>query len=107
MCDKERKDWIDSVKAICMLGVYLLHSEAYYGTGGVSYGYALTPFYVNAFFFVSGYLFLGKRTGSNMSIFVNRGGGKKRPCQCVVSFSCPHIALLLAALSAQDAVSGC
>lgn len=75
MCDKERKDWIDSVKAICMLGVYLLHSEAYYGTGGVSYGYALTPFYVNAFFFVSGYLFLGKRTGSNMSIFINRGGG--------------------------------
>ncbi|WP_302436667.1 acyltransferase family protein [Bacteroides intestinalis] len=77
MCDKERKDWIDSVKAICMLGVYLLHSEAYYGTGGVSYGYALTPFYVNAFFFVSGYLFLGKRTGSNMSIFINRGGVKR------------------------------
>lgn len=52
--------WIDAVKAICMFAVYLLHSETYYGTGGTSYGYVLQPFYVNAFFFVSGYLFFRK-----------------------------------------------
>ncbi len=43
-----------------MISVYLLHSEAYYGTGGFSYGYLLQPFYVNAFFFISGYLFFRK-----------------------------------------------
>lgn len=52
--------WIDAVKAICMISVYLLHSEAYYGTGGISYGFFLQPFYVNAFFFVSGYLMFRK-----------------------------------------------
>ena len=52
--------WVDAVKAICMISVYLLHSEAYYGTGGVSYGFFLQPFYVNAFFFVSGYLMFRK-----------------------------------------------
>lgn len=52
--------WIVAVKAICMISVYLLHSEAYYGTGGISSGFFLQPFYVNAFFFVSGYLMFRK-----------------------------------------------
>lgn len=52
--------WINALKAICMISVYIVHSEEYYGTGGVSYGYVLRPFYVNAFFLVSGYLFLKK-----------------------------------------------
>ena len=30
------------------------------GDAGFSYGYALTPFYVNAFFFISGYLLFKK-----------------------------------------------
>ena len=41
----EKKFWIDAVKAICMIGVYL-----------INYGYFVTPFYVNAFFFIRGYL---------------------------------------------------
>ena len=53
--------WINALKAICLISVYIVHSEEYYGTGGVSYGYVLRPFYVNAFFLVSGYLFLKKR----------------------------------------------
>ena len=32
----QRLFWIDNVKAICMIGVYLLHSEAYYGFGDYS-----------------------------------------------------------------------
>lgn len=43
--------WINTARALCMISVYLLHSEFYYGDAGFSYGYALTPFYVNAFFF--------------------------------------------------------
>lgn len=52
--------WINAVKAICMISVYILHSESYYGINTTSYGQILQPFYVNAFFFVSGYLFFRK-----------------------------------------------
>lgn len=55
-----RKLWIDLVKAICMIGVYLCHSEAYCEVNGLTLGNAVRPFYVNAFFFVSGYLFFQK-----------------------------------------------
>lgn len=64
--------WIDNVKALCMIGVFLLHSEAYYGYGSVQYGIFLTPFYVNAFFFVSGYLLFRKWLNSSNLI---SGGG--------------------------------
>lgn len=66
-------NWVDSIKAICMIAVYLLHSETYYGTAGVSYGYAVQPFYVNAFFFVSGYLFFRKYL--NLKMLTNTNGG--------------------------------
>lgn len=69
----KRTDWIDYIKAICMIGVYILHSEAYYGTGGVSYGYAISPFYVNAFFFVSGYLFFKKHINNQLSMNPKKG----------------------------------
>lgn len=58
--------WIDLVKAICMILVYLLHVESYTGMAWIkSYGYLLQPFYVNAFFFVSGYLFFRKWIGDD------------------------------------------
>ncbi len=60
--------WIDAVKAICMFSVYLLHSEQYYGMGDISYGRFLMPFYVNAFFFVSGYLFFRKQMKISQSV---------------------------------------
>ena len=44
-----------------MISVYIFHSEAYYGINNISYGHFLQPFYVNAFFFVSGYLFFRKQ----------------------------------------------
>lgn len=52
--------WVDAVKAICMISVYLIHSGIYYDKGEIDYTYVLIPFYVNAFFFVSGYLFFNK-----------------------------------------------
>ena len=65
----QRSFWIDNVKAICMIGVYLLHSEVYYGFGDIQYGILITPFYVNAFFFVSGYLMFNKYL--NVSVLGN------------------------------------
>ena len=57
--------WIDNVKAICMIGVYLLHSALYYGIGELQYGLLFAPFYVNAFFFVSGYLLFYKHLNNS------------------------------------------
>lgn len=56
----ERKFWVDAVKALCMAFVYLLHSQVYYGWRGPDNFYFASPFFVNAFFFVSGYLLFGK-----------------------------------------------
>lgn len=53
-------EWIDAVKGYCMISVYLIHSEAYYGNNGNSLFFFFMPFYVNAFFFISGYLFFLK-----------------------------------------------
>ena len=58
---KQEISWINLTKAICMISVYILHSEAYYGINDISYGYFLQPFYVNVFFYVSGYLFFKKQ----------------------------------------------
>lgn len=69
-------DWIDTLKALCMIGVFLCHTEAYYynrDSDLMSLGYWVKPFYVNAFFFVSGYLFYGKWLKSNLLNTVNGG----------------------------------
>lgn len=47
--EKEELFWVNTVKAICMISVYLPHSEVYYGINTISYGQILQPFYVNAF----------------------------------------------------------
>lgn len=53
--------WINSVKAICMLTVYLQHSISLYGIRMDWWEpQYITSFYVNGFFFVSGYLFFWK-----------------------------------------------
>ena len=66
--------WIDSIKALCMIGVYLCHTEVYYySADSWSLGYWMKPFYVNAFFFVSGYLFFGKWLKNNV-LMKTRGG---------------------------------
>ncbi len=44
-----------------MIGVYLYHSRIYFSMEIPDYNLWLSPFYVNAFFFVSGYLFFRKQ----------------------------------------------
>lgn len=69
-----RKLWIDAAKAICMISVYLCHCKAYYGVNGFTLGNIVKPFYVNAFYFVSGYLFFGKWLSEKTSTNFNREG---------------------------------
>ncbi len=30
---KEKIEWINTIKALCMIGVYILHTQAYMGAG--------------------------------------------------------------------------
>ena len=68
---KHRLHWIDTIKAICMIGVYICHCEAYY-LGHLRIGHIVTPFYVNAFFWVSGFIIFYKLL--NTTIQNHRGG---------------------------------
>ena len=77
-----RKDivWINYVKALSIIGVYFVHSGLYYGLFTSSINTFIHPFYVNAFFFVSGYLFFRKQLSGNLLCqdigeYIN-GGGK-------------------------------
>ena len=54
-----RLNWIDTLKAICMIGVYIAHTEGF-TTQNSTLSKAVLPFYVNAFFFISGYLLYKK-----------------------------------------------
>ena len=59
-------DWIDAVRALCILMVFFAHSVEISGQGIPDWLYRLyDPVYVNAFFFVSGYLLLGKRPSAS------------------------------------------
>ena len=51
--------WINNLRGICILFVYLAHSEHYWG-GETYLQRFYSPFYVNAFFVVSGYLLFRK-----------------------------------------------
>lgn len=53
--------WVDAVKAICMIFVYFAHAEIYTDYTIMSVNNVFRPFYVNAFFFVSGYLLFSKQ----------------------------------------------
>lgn len=58
---KQYYDWIDSVRAICMILVYYVHCQDFSGIQ-YSLGHGLiASIYVNAFFIISGYLLLGKQ----------------------------------------------
>ena len=56
--------WINYLKAICIVFVFLRHCENYYGSGLGWFDALYLPFYVNVFFFVSGYLLFWKQLSS-------------------------------------------
>ncbi len=72
-----RLSWIDTTKAICMLCVFWAHSQHFCNWTGDDYSYIIKPFYVNAFFFVSGYLFFKKHFNTSVSVKICKPGGGK------------------------------
>ena len=57
-------NWINSVRALCMVIIYWRHVECYLGVAPF-YPESTDFFYVNAFFVVSGYLYFKKLSDSN------------------------------------------
>lgn len=53
--------WINYLKALSIIGVYFVHCETYYNWRLAEVNLFIHPFYVNAFFFVSGYLLFRKQ----------------------------------------------
>lgn len=58
---KKDVNWINALKALCIILVFLRHSENYYGYQLGRLDDLYLTIYVNAFFFVSGYLLFWKQ----------------------------------------------
>lgn len=54
-------NWINAVRAICMFLIYFVHGQTYYDLWLGDVNNFIHPVYVNAFFFVSGYLIFRKQ----------------------------------------------
>lgn len=61
---KKNIPWINTLKALCIIFVFLRHCERYFGARFGLFDAVYYPFYVNAFFFVSGYLLFWKQLSS-------------------------------------------
>lgn len=74
--------WVNWMKFICMLLVYLNHSEIFYGCKLGWVGDLYRPVFVNAFFFISGYLLFRKQWSTKLlslgrkEWYNSMGGGK-------------------------------
>ena len=67
--------WINAVKAICMLTVYFQHTITLYGITIDGYNSIyITSYYVNGFFFISGYLLFWKRLQTPLKEWYSGGG---------------------------------
>lgn len=77
---KEELNWVNCVKAICIILVFFAHSVSISGAGIPDWLYWLyDPIYVNAFFFVSGYLLFKKQLSGPLADesrkeFIHSGG---------------------------------
>lgn len=59
--EKKNISWINFLKAVCIIGVFFVHSQLYCGYWMGVANVFIHPFYVNAFFFISGYLLFRKQ----------------------------------------------
>lgn len=78
--NKKNIPWINTLKAICIILVFMRHCELFYGYQIGWFNCITEPIYVNAFFLVSGYLLFKKQLsdtimGQNTITYIH-GGGK-------------------------------
>jgi peptidoglycan/LPS O-acetylase OafA/YrhL len=73
--------WINALKAFSIIGVYFVHCQLYYLRDVLSINQWIYPWYVNAFFFISGYLLFWKQLSEpkileDRKFYVLKGSGK-------------------------------
>lgn len=89
--------WINTVRAICIILVYFCHSMIRYGLELSIVSKLYAPFFVNAFFFVSGYLLFRKQLslpeiGESKLLYMSRiGGGYKLLLNIIFRIAVPSI----------------
>lgn len=74
--------WINMLKGLCIVTVFLVHTQSYYGMGLRNANFFFHTFYVNAFFFVSGYLLFWKQLSEprileDKKAYIKGAGGGK------------------------------
>ena len=80
MNDQKNITWINVIKAISLVAVFFVHCQLYYGCI-LTLNRWIYPWYVNAFFFVSGYLLFWKQLSEpkireDAKTYISTGGGK-------------------------------
>ena len=85
-----RLNWIDTLKAICMVCVYIAHTESF-TTSSTILGKVVLPFYVNAFFFISGYLLYNKYLKTNHIENFSLTMYKKGILNCIFKLAIPTV----------------
>ena len=73
--------WINAVKALSVIAVFFVHCQLYYLRKELSINCWIYPWYVNAFFFVSGYLLFWKQLSfpkidEDFRTYIMGGSGK-------------------------------
>ena len=76
-------NWINAIKAICMILIYFVHGQTYYDLWLGDVNHYIHPVYVNAFFFVSGYLLFRKQLSTpviteNRVTYLSKTGSGRR-----------------------------
>ena len=78
--NKKNIIWINTAKALCMLFVFLYHAEWYLDFRLLKVDGFYHPFYINCFFFLSGYLLFRKQLSQPVIneglVEFERGGGQ-------------------------------
>lgn len=87
--------WINAIRAICIIAVYFVHCQIYCGCWLKYANVFIHPLYVNAFFFVSGYLLLRKQLTEPLKCqkfieYIN-GGGKTLTSNIIYKLVIPTI----------------
>lgn len=87
--------WINAIRAICIIAVYFVHCQIYCGCWLKYANVFIHPLYVNAFFFVSGYLLLRKQLTEPLKCqkfieYIN-GGGKTLSSNIIYKLVIPTI----------------
>ena len=80
MEDKKVIVWINTMKGLCIVAVFFVHCQSYYGFTTGCLNQFVHTFYVNAFFFVSGSLLFWKQLSEPKILEdaskYRKGGGK-------------------------------